>query len=261
MRMALQYFPADSIMHHMDALSKFAWIILLGVFGYVISYPPALFVLVVLVHVAAFGLGKVPVDRYLRAAPYLYLLGLCTGFFQVLIRSRGTDSLASLGPFEITASGLSFGVTFGLRILLIAFASLVFIWTTDPRDLVIGLIYLKAPYRIAYGVFVALRFVPVLENEALVIREAQAVRGVREVSGRIEAAKRYVLPLLVSGIRRAEHMAIAMDSRAFGAFPQRTYIKGFRWTASGLLFLLVCFIVGVVLIAYSSRIGGGLFER
>ncbi len=260
MRMALQYFPADALMHRMDALSKFAWIIVLGVFGYVISYPPALAALVVLVHVAAFVLGRVPLQRYLRAAPFLFLLGICTGFFQVLIRSRGTDVLVGMGPFEITVSGLSFGATFGLRVLLIAFASLVFIWTTDPRDLVIGLIYLKAPYRIAYGVFVALRFIPVLENEAMVIREAQAVRGVQEVTSKVEAAKRYVMPLLVSGIRRAEHMAIAMDSRAFGAFPQRTYMNDFRWTASGLAFLFSYLVIGGILIWYSSQ-AGGLYER
>lgn len=260
MRMSLQFFPADSVMHRMDALSKFGWILALGVFGCVISYPLALAILVVLVHVAAFGLGKVPLQLYLKSAPVFFLLGICTGFFQMLIRSHGADQLVSLGPFGITVSGLSFGATFGLRVTLVAFASLVFIWTTDPRDLIISLIYLKAPYRIAFGVFVALRFVPVLENEASVIREAQAVRGVKEVSGRIEAAKRYVLPLLTSGIRRAELMAIAMDSRAFGAFPYRTYMKAFRWTASGLAFLAAFVGVGIALIWYAAQLGG-LFER
>lgn len=260
MRMSLQYFPSASVMHRMDALSKFGWIIVLGVFGYVISYPLSLAVLVVLVHVVAFGVARVPWARYARAAPYFFLLGICTGFFQVLIRSRGTDVIAALGPFEITTGGLSFGTTFGLRITLIAFASLVFIWTTDPRDLVIALIYLRAPYRIAYGVFVALRFVPVLENEAMVIHEAQAVRGVREVSGKLETAKRYVMPLLLSGIRRAEHMAIAMDSRAFGAYPIRTFVHGFRWTRTGLILVAGFVAVGALLVWYSSQVGG-LYER
>src|SRR5215472_11716482 len=116
MRMSLQYFPAASLMHRMDALSKLGWIIVLGVFGYVISYPLSLAVLVVLVHVVAFGLARVPWARYARAAPYFFLLGICTGFFQVLIRSRGTDIIGGIGPFAITTGGLSFGATFGLRI-------------------------------------------------------------------------------------------------------------------------------------------------
>jgi len=94
----------------------------------------------------------------------------------------------------------------------------------------------------------------------MVIREAQAVRGVQEVTSKVEAAKRYVMPLLVSGIRRAEHMAIAMDSRAFGAFPQRTYMNDFRWTASGLAFLFSYLVIGGILIWYSSQ-AGGLYER
>src|SRR5438445_13838446 len=121
MRMSLQYFPSAALMHRMDALSKLGWIIVLGIFGYVISYPLALAVLVVLVHVVAFGLARVPWPRYARAAPYFFLLGVCTGFFQVLIRSRGGDVIADVGPFAITTGGLSLRATFGLRVTTIAF--------------------------------------------------------------------------------------------------------------------------------------------
>jgi energy-coupling factor transport system permease protein len=242
-------------MHRMDPLSKLAWICALGIFGFVISAPAMLAVLVVTTHVVAFALGKVSFQRYIRAAPYLYILGASTGFFQVLIRSRGPDVILHLGPFALTEGGILFGLTYALRITLISFASLVFIWTTDPRDLIVGLIYLKVPYRIAYAVFVALRFVPLLENEAAVIREAQAVRGVEAVHGKLEAMKRYVLPLLVAGVRRSEATAVAMDSRAFGAFPHRTFIKNFNWTASGIGFLCAFVVLGVVLTALAAQMG------
>ncbi|HYM51240.1 MAG TPA: energy-coupling factor transporter transmembrane component T [Candidatus Limnocylindrales bacterium] len=260
MRMTMQYYRANTVMHRMDALTKFLWIILLGVLGFTISDPLMLAALVLALVFVTFGLGRLPAGMVLRMGFYFFPLSLAAGFFQMVIRSHGTTVLAHLGPLAVTSGGLQFGAVFGLRIMLIAFASLIFVWTTDPRDLIVSIIYLRVPYRIAYAVFVALRFVPLLENEAAVIREAQSVRGVEQVHGRIESLKRYVLPLLLSAIRKSENTAVAMDSRAFGAFPTRTYIKEFRWTASGIIFLMTFAAAGAILI-YAAALRGNLYER
>lgn len=260
MRMTMQYYRADSLMHRIDALTKFLWIILLGVLGFTISDPLMLAVLVATLVFVTFALGRLPFGMVLRMGFYFIPLSLAAGFFQMLIRSRGSDVLTHIGPLVITGAGVQFGMVFGLRIMLIAFASLIFVWTTDPRDLIVSIIYLRVPYRIAYAVFVALRFVPLLENEAAVIREAQSVRGVEQVHGRVESMKRYVLPLLLSGIRKSENTAIAMDSRGFGAFTTRTYIKEFHWTISGLLFLAVFAGIGALMI-YLAALRGNLYAR
>ena len=66
---------------------------------------------------------------------------------------------------------------------------MVFVRTTDPRDLAIALVtQMHVPYRIAYAFFIALRIVPTIEEEIKIIRSAQAVRGVarkRGLTGRI----------------------------------------------------------------------------
>lgn len=260
MRMTMQYYRADTLMHRMDALTKFLWIILLGILGFTISDPLMLAILVLALIFVTFVLGRLPAPMVLRMGFYFVPLSLAAGFFQMVIRSHGTAVLAHLGPLTVTSGGVQFGMVFGLRITLIAFASLIFVWTTDPRDLIVSIIYLRVPYRIAYAVFVALRFVPLLENEAAVIREAQSVRGVEQVHGRIESLKRYVLPLLLSGIRKSENTAVAMDSRAFGAFKTRTYIKEFHWTLSGALFLIIFAAIGVALI-YVAGLRGNLYAR
>ena len=46
MRMTMQYYRANSFMHGMDALTKFLWIILLGVLGFTVSDPLLLGLLV-----------------------------------------------------------------------------------------------------------------------------------------------------------------------------------------------------------------------
>ena len=91
-------------------------------------------------------------------------------------------------------------------------------------------------------------------------RDAGEDRGVEQVHGRIESLKRYVLPLLLSGIRKSENTAVAMDSRAFGAFTTRTYIKEFHWTLSGLVFLAIFAVIGAGLI-YAAAQRGNLYAR
>jgi energy-coupling factor transporter transmembrane protein EcfT len=51
-----------------------------------------------------------------------------------------------------------------------------------------------------------------------------------------------------------------MDSRGFGAYPTRSYIKEFRWTVSGFIFLLSFALVGGFLI-YLAAMRGNLYER
>lgn len=260
MGLTMQFFPGNSLFHRMDPLSKGFWIIILSVFAFVLSAPQLLGTILMSVLVLIFAAAKVPFRRFIKPFMLLALLGLCAGFFQVFARNGAGPAAINLGNFHLTTSALMFGATFAIRIMLIATASLLFIWTTDPRDFIVSLIYLRVPYRIAYAMFVALRFVPLLEHEMQIIREAQTVRGVEEVKGKLEALKRYVVPLLVTSIRRSESMGIAMESRAFGAFPNRTFIKNFAWTASGIVLLLVYAAFGGALTYLGAQMGG-LLQR
>lgn len=259
MRFAIQYLRQDSIMHRMDSMTKMAWVLVLGIYAFVLGAPLLLGISVLLVIFTGLIFGRLPLATFARVLAYLLTLAVAVGVGQLFIRAGG-EVLVPLPIIPITANGLEWALRFGFRVLLISLASMVYVWTTDPRNLILGLIHLGVPYRIAYGLFVALRFMPIMENEAEVIRQALAVRSVAEVSGRIEALRRYVMPLLVAGIRRSEQMAITMDSRAFGAYTTRTYVQKFRWTASGFVLILAYLIIGALFV-YVGAQTGGLFVR
>ncbi|MFL5807684.1 MAG: energy-coupling factor transporter transmembrane component T family protein [Roseiflexaceae bacterium] len=259
MQFAIQYLRKDSIMHRMDAITKLIWIFVIGIYGFVLGSPPLLGISVLLVILTGLVLGRIPASLFLRVSGYLWILGLAVGVGQLIIR-KGGAVLLPIPLVPVTEQGLEWALRFAFRIMLIAYASMVYVWTTDPRKLVLGLIHLGVPYRFGYGLFVALRFMPLMENEAEVIRQALTVRSVAEVSGRLEAMRRYALPLLVAGIRRSENVAITMDSRAFGAYPSRTYVEMFKWTVSGVALVLAYLFLGAVLI-YIGLQTGGLFQR
>ena len=139
-----------------------------------------------------------------------------------------------------------YGATMAARLLAILSASAMFVLTTDPAQLVRSLIHqLHVSPRIAYSVFAAYRFVPLLEVEFETIRAAHQMRGgigrgdvfdkPRELFG-------YAIPLLASAVRKGERVALAMESRGFGALAAqaRTYYRVTTLGRADLGFALAC---------------------
>jgi energy-coupling factor transport system permease protein len=74
---------------------------------------------------------------------------------------------------------------------------------------------------------VTLRFFPLLAQTAERIAKAQASRGADwRVTGNLLNRARQIIPMIiplfVTSLRRAEHMALAMDARGYGSQPTRT---------------------------------------
>jgi energy-coupling factor transport system permease protein len=238
----------------MDAASKFIWVVIVGALSFVLTSPVLIVAVMALLFLIWVGLVNVSLQRATRSTLWILLLAGGAFVFQLVARRTG-DPLVFVGPLAVTDDGVRAGFRFASRIGLLAFSSLAFVWTTDPRAMVVALTHFRMPYRIAYMLAVALRILPVLENEAMVIREAQAVRGVAEVQSRKERLQRYALPLLVAGIRRSEAMAVAMDCRGFGCYPTRSFIDEFAWSTSGLAFAAVWLGLAVALVYANSVLG------
>jgi len=252
-----QYLRTTSFLHDVDAITKMAWLLLLSVVAFLLGSPVFLLGQIILLVLSGLVLGRIPLAHFVRGTAVLWVLMLGIFFFQVLFQHAGVE-IIRIGPLPINSEGVRLGLAIGLRIALISVAALVFIWTTRPRDLIIGLVQLGMPYRLGYAILVAFQFVPLLESQAAVIRDAHSVRGVAEASGRIEAWRRYMFPLLAFGIRKAESAAIAMDARALGAGPRRTFVDEFRWSRRGLIFLALFAALEVGMVLLSGITADGL---
>jgi energy-coupling factor transport system permease protein len=138
-----------------------------------------------------------------------------------------SPALFYLGSVKVTGLALWAAGTLWLRLLSFALLSLVFIKTTEPQRLILSLVHqLRLNYRVAFGTMVGYRMLPLLQSDYLTIRAAQRIRGVRETGGFLHPwarTRRYAMPLLAGAVRKAGRVAMAMDARAFGALPGRTY--------------------------------------
>jgi energy-coupling factor transport system permease protein len=177
------------------------------------------------------------------------VFGFFVFLFQLLGHPQG-DPYFILGPIRITDAGLYNAGIFFFRMSSIGCAALLYLWTTKPKDFVVGLITLGVPYKLGFSVLIALRFLPLINEEVRKVGNAHTIRGVppgQGIRGLIKRWMRYLFPVLASGMRKAETAAMAMVSRGFGLHSDRTYTNPFKWSKSGLALLAFVILVTVAL--------------
>lgn len=181
-------------------------------------------------------------------------VGLAFAVWADAARADHTVAIAHIGSWTLYSGALEVGMTTGLRLGAIIGLALIAGMTTVGTDLVRSLVQqLRVPYRIGYTALAALRFVPRFGYELEVIRQAHRVRGARGGRGPFAGVARwagYLVPLLASAIRHAERVALAMDARAFGAYPDRTERHRVPFRARDVVFLGVFWAITAVAFWY-----------
>ena len=91
-------------------------------------------------------------------------------------------------------------------------------------------------HEIAMMMSIAMRFIPILAEEADKIKKAQMARGANFEEGNIiQKAKAMVpilVPLFVSAFRRANDLATAMEARCYHGSVGRTKMKPLRYISA-----------------------------
>jgi energy-coupling factor transport system permease protein len=245
-------------MHRLDPLTKLGAVIAISLmaFGaYIAWIQIGLAALVLATAIVFAGISPAEILR----GTWLFILA-CTSFFviQTFTLPGSHEAFRILGH-PIYVESADYALASALRIYTIILASLLFVRCTDPRELAIALVVqLKVPYRIAYAFFIALRIIPTLEEEIKIVRAAQMVRGVnrrRGLIGRMADMKRYAMPLLVGSLRRASMMVMSMEARAFGAYPERTFVEV---PHVGLASRILLVAMGIAVVAWYTALGLGL---
>jgi energy-coupling factor transport system permease protein len=253
-RNAFQFKAGNSIFHRLDPMSKLVWLfgVSLLAFGVYIAWIQIVITLAVLG--TALFLARLSVSEVVRGT-WIFIAASVSFFIIQSVSLPGHTIAFHIFSKPIYAESADYALASALRIYAIVLSSMVFVRTTDPRDLAIALVtQMHMPYRIAYTFFIALRIVPTIEEEIQIIRSAHAVRGVarqRSIAGRIGETKRYVMPLLVGSLRRASTMVMSMEARAFGAYPTRTFVESPRMSGFG---VSVCIFMGVAVVVWYAAL-------
>jgi energy-coupling factor transport system permease protein len=134
--------------------------------------------------------------------------------------------------YTVTAANWENAAAMTLRFVVLVESFSVFFLTTSPDHLGLALEQSRVPYEFSFAFTTAVRFVPVLAEEAQTIMDAQKARGLELEKGNfMKRIRNYVpvlIPLIVSAIRRSLELAEAMESRAWGATKNRTNLYALK---------------------------------
>ncbi|TMW70289.1 energy-coupling factor transporter transmembrane component T family protein [Alteribacter natronophilus] len=177
-----------------------------------------------------FILSDIPVKRYLAIFSPFIIVALGFSWMTMLYTSdrfAGGEIVFSFLWFDITEGAIITAVSLGIRSLCIVALSLMFVLTTDSTKFMLSLMQqAKLPPKLTFGILAGYRFLPTFRHEFEVLRQAHRIRGVgraKGIRGRIRQFRRYSIPLMANAIRKAERVAIAMESKGFTGSTGRTH--------------------------------------
>ncbi|MCL1941354.1 MAG: energy-coupling factor transporter transmembrane protein EcfT, partial [Synergistaceae bacterium] len=185
-----QYIPADSLVHSLDPRSKFV-AVTAALFWAFRSKNGAEFALCALAFAACALLSKLRVRVFWRTLWNVRFLILLTGLIHIF-----------QGQF-INAAEVCLRIS-----MLILFASLLTL-TTSPMSVADAFSKIF-PQEVSVMIMMALRFIPLLSDEASKIKKAQIARGARFDDGNIfkrtKAFFPVLIPLFVIAFKRADEL-------------------------------------------------------
>ena len=220
-----QFVPGDSAVHRLDPRVKIVTVVLYATVLFTSRGWTGLAVAAI-TGVGMLALSRVPAHlalRGLRPVAFLLMLTLMVNG----LRWRPETALVRFGPLAIDGAGLSTGAFFASRMVLLVVGTSLLTLTTSPVGLTDALSRLMKPLRavrvpvddVAMMFSIALRFIPTTAEEAEKLIVAQTSRGaVFDGGGPLRRAKAWVpvlVPLFVNLFRRADALAIAMESRCY----------------------------------------------
>lgn len=226
MPVAYNYFEKeDSLVHNLNPRVKLIWLACVFVLTMVFNHP--LFQIgLFLVSLGASIIGKLSLKRIAKITSTIFYIGIIVAIMWALMLNKG-DPIFNILGFNVSTTSIYYGIALGFRVTTLLFTLLVVLMTTSQAELEVGLVKLGFPYSIAFVIILAFRFLPTLMGEGKTILEAQTSRGFQwdknRFKGFLKKAKLLGVPLFSRSLNVVNNLSYAMESRAFGAYKNRTY--------------------------------------
>lgn len=224
-----QYFPGDTVAHRLDPRTKLLLVIIyiVGLFN---AVGWASYAFVILITALSMAISKIKPKSALKGLKPLIIIIILTAVLNIFY----TGGTPIIEGWIITWEGIARAVMMSLRIILLIVGTFMLTYTTSPIALTDGLEIMLNPlkkikipvHEMSMMMSMALRFIPTLIEETDKIMSAQKARGADFDSGnlfqRAKALLPILVPLFVSAFRRADELAVAMESRCYHGGEGRT---------------------------------------
>jgi len=259
-----QFFPGKSILHRADPRGKLLLLVvfIVALFMARTAWQYAAVATVLLLAIVS---AKISLRQLFRGMRPVLFLVMFTAIINIFF-TPGED-IAPWFFLRISEEGLRLAAMMMGRILMLISATFLLTYTTSPLQLTDALERAMSPlkivrfpaHEISMMMTIALRFIPTLVEETDKIMSAQKARGSDFETGglfkRMRALIPLMVPLILSAFRRANELALAMESRCYNGGKGRTRLRILRWR---LLDLALILFVGALLAGVIVMRGQGI---
>lgn len=240
----LDYSEGTSILHKMNPLSKMIVALFISISCFLCGGHLFVFGIIILNLVLA-AIGKI-LNRGLGMLKALLKLSIVLFLLQIFFIREGLIILNLPLGLYITDIGLSFSSLLVLRLIGATMPLALMLSLTQMNDLSNVMVEkLGIPYKYAFSLTTAIRFIPVFMNDMQAIMEAQTARGVqfdtKNIIKKIGLILPLCVPLLVSSVKRIEYGALSAELRGFHNRKKNSGYKQYNFHFSDVAALMLSF--------------------
>ncbi len=234
------YVPGVSVLHRLDPRTKLMGLIVLAIGVFATRTDPGMLITCCIVTALIF-LCRIGWRVWWWGLIRFSWMLLIAGGINVVFNSGGEPITLLHWKLPITEQGVHAGLTLTLQLLQAIVLSMILTFTTTPRDLARGAERLARPLKrfrmpveeAGVVLLMAMRFVPLLQQELRTTIDAQKSRGVDFGQGGVVAKSRtlvaILVPALTGTLRRGNLLAVAMTSRGFRPGKPRSEYKPLKF--------------------------------
>lgn len=237
----LDYKPGDSVLHRLDPLTKIFLSVCICAACF-LGENPAFLVFLIGCDLLLGALGGVfdcaagMLKGLLKISVFLFVL-------QLLFVRTGTP-LLSLPPLLVTDRGVMTGLRLVLRLIGATMPLALLLSVTQMSDLSGVLVQrLHVPYKYAFTLTTAIRFIPVFADSLSGIMEAQTARGVafdtKNPFKKLGLILPLCMPLLISSVGRIHDTAAAAEMRGFTLRTRESQSRRYTFKSGDLFAALI----------------------
>ena len=229
------YIEGDSIFHRLSGVSKILLFITWTMIT-VMFLDIRVFLVMAAISAIMLYFSQIPSKTLKPLLWIMVVFNIINVIFILLITPQygselvGTNTeLINIGYAYINKETLFYVLTISLKYAVLMPITAIFIFTTHPSEFASSLNKIGIPYKIAYAINIAFRYIPDVQREYRDILDAQQARGLafHKGEGSIgEILRNYTtifVPLVSSSIKRIETVSNAMELRSFGKKRKRTW--------------------------------------
>jgi energy-coupling factor transport system permease protein len=254
-----QYMPGNSFVHKLDPRFKIIISLLFIVNLFLVNnFLGYLFIFIFIL--STIMIANLSPKYIYKGLKPIFVLLLITAILNVFM-TTGTEEIWRWKFITVYKEGLVIAAFMIIRLVFLIIGTSILTLTTSPIELTDGIERLLNPFKrigvpaheLAMMMTIALRFIPTLMDETDKIMKAQMARGADFESGNLISRAKSLIPILVplfiSSFRRADELAMAMESRCYKGGEGRTRMKELKITRKDFVAsfaLTILFVITIV---------------